>query len=218
MKTQAFVRAPSALLMQCAAMFGGAWGTSWLAGRLGWPVSARLLFEGRWVLPSWNRFPWADAAGLLLFMTALPLIWERLRGATPSAIGLRAHKQAIAATAIGLLAVLAFAGVRHAMGGGARLSAGRTDALLLYWLVTAVSEEVAFRALLQRRVTQMSSLASGLAVATLAFVLWHGQPAPVAALAARAIAGLAFGLLYHFGQGLLPAVVCHWAFNIAAAW
>lgn len=207
------------LLVLCAIMFGGAYAVAWFAGRQGWPTSTGLVFENRWVLNSWMYFPWADVAGMVLFMAVLPLAWEFRCGCTPVEIGLRAGKRAIVAAAVGLiLAILIFFCARCAMTGCARFGGGRNAGLIIYWLLTAASEEVAFRGILQRRLASLCPFPLALAIATIAFAAWHGWPQSTLVLAIRAGAGLVFGLQYRFGGSLLPPIACHWGFNIAAAW
>lgn len=207
----------AALLGLTGLMLGGAFLSFRVAGRLGLPTSHGLLFEGVWLASSWEDFPWADCAGMLVFMCALPMAWERRRGVARVAMGLRAGRKAIALTAVGLLCVAAVWAGRRALGAAApgRAYVGSVDVLVAYWLVVAAAEEFAFRGVLQRRLTAMAGICVALPVATAAFVLWHGLPGSSTVLAVRIAAGLAVGLLYHVSGSLLPAVLCHWALNVA---
>lgn len=204
------------LALLAALMLGGTYVASWLAGLAGLPVSRGMIFEGQWLVPSWRVFPWGDCAGMLAFMVALPLAWERaashLRG-----IGLIVDGRALAFGAVGLAAACLVYALRHLSRGqpaGADLEV-RVDVLAAYMLVVAVAEEFCFRGTIQRRLSGPLGVAPGVAVAAAAFVLWHGVPASAGVLAVRAGGGLTLGLLYAFSGRLLPPVLCHWALNLA---
>lgn len=101
------------------------------------------------------------------------------------------------------------------LGSAEPLYAGDLVVLATYWLVVAAAEEMAFRGILQRRLTRLAGFPAALLLATAAFVLWHGIPAWDNVLAIRIASGLALGLLYHGSRGLLPSILCHWTLNLA---
>jgi membrane protease YdiL (CAAX protease family) len=203
-------------VLLAALTLGGAWGCSWLAGRLGLRVSRSLVFEGRWIVPSWGVFPWADAAGMCLFMIGLPLLWEGARGVRPSEVGWRWDRRAAGLVGAGLLVALGGRLARRvALPGAEPAYVGRLSVLAAYWAIVACAEEHAFRAVLQRRLTALVGFAPALLLASAAFALWHGLNAPPAVIGIRLGSGLVLGLLYRIGRSLAPPVVCHWALSVA---
>ena len=198
-------------------VLAGAWGTSYAAGRLGLPVSRGLVVQGVWHAESWAAFPWLDCVGMLVFMVALPVGWAALRGRQLVCDALRQPAKTAAYAAAALLLAAAIWAARHYGGVPPAGAAYRGSLLMLcvYWLVVDVSEEWAFRGVLQRGVAARFGKIVGLTVATAAFVFWHGVPANATVLLVRAGAGLVLGLLYQFSGSLLPPIICHWALNVA---
>jgi membrane protease YdiL (CAAX protease family) len=205
------------LLVLCSIIFGSARLAFWLSGRLGLATSSGLVFEGAWFAPSWARFPWFDCAGMLAFMCALPVLWERAHGIGLRAIGIGLDRKAALCTFLGLLCAAAVWSLRQAAVLPPRGSSyvGSLLVLGVYWLVVAAAEETAFRGILQRHLMRFGGLRVALPTATAAFVLWHGLPDSGLVLAVRAGGGLLLGLLYYGGKSLLPPVICHLALNVA---
>jgi membrane protease YdiL (CAAX protease family) len=194
-----------------AVMLGGAYATTCLSARLGLPSSAGLLFEGRWSAPDWSAFPWLDCAGMLLFMLGIPLLADRDDGG----IRFRAGHRSLLCTGIGIAAALAALSLRPTL--GHRVSEGPAGVFLTYWFIVALTEEAAFRGVIQHRLTRRCSMFVALPVTVALFVLWHGWPASGTALLLRVAAGAVLGLLFWAGRSLLPAVVCHALLNLVLA-
>jgi membrane protease YdiL (CAAX protease family) len=218
-RAAAFTREAAALLAVCALMLAGAFATSFVAAHAGLPVSSSLVFEGRFRAPSISTFPFADCAAMLLFMFAAPLLIERFRGTGLRAVGFRLTRTSgvLSAAAVALAFILWFSRRDSASLTGIGLDAGSPLLLALYFLIVALSEETAFRGILQRRLVPLTGPYLAIALASIAFLLWHGLPADTSQLAVRLLAGLLLGLSYHLSGSLLLPVSLHWAFNVAVS-
>ena len=210
------VREAAALAAICALMLGGAYAASWLAARVGLPVSRGLIFEGQWIAPTLSRFPWADCSAMLFFMVIAPLAWEIWRGVSPRSVGFRSNAVSVALAAAVMVPAGVMWYVRHSVARefGQDAGAGSPALLLLYFLVVAVSEETAFRGMIQRRAAGLAGLYGSIAIASVAFVLWHGVPADATQLAIRFGAAVVLGAVYRLTGSLLAPIALHCAFNV----
>lgn len=214
-----WVRPLVELVVWCGVGLGGAYLTSYVAGRLGLATSRGLIFESTWFAPSWAHFPWMDAAGMLAFMFLLPWCWGRFPGVRMWMSGLGGTRRALILLAIALVPGASIYLARH-VGNGAFSQTTYIGSLVVlssYWFVVAMAEEAWFRGVLQERLEAVAGLPAALAVATTAFVLWHGVGGSGATLLFRAAAGLGLGLLYRGSRSLVPPIVCHWVLNMALA-
>jgi membrane protease YdiL (CAAX protease family) len=199
----------------CLVALGGAYGAALASGRLGLPMSRELIFEGRWAASGWDRFPWLDGLGMLLFMFLLPVAWRRFRLRRVPSGGSRPTRRVLMVSAVGVAAVILVYAAR-------RLAAGpsggppREGLVILgsYWFLVALGEEATFRGMLQAGCESIAGLRVALPVATVVFVFWHGLPASATQLLVQSAVGAGLGLLYHTSRSLVPPVLCHWLFNL----
>ena len=195
-----------------------------------------------------QRFDWAYILGNLAMM-ALLLAWAKwCWRLSPLAIGLtrrRAVRSALQGSALAALVsvpvVLFFAfplvveePIQYEAAEEMSVGGFLLWALLKQPLGTALFEEVAFRGVLQARLTEVLSLRRGIAATAFAFALWHlvinyrtiqetnvGDSAALAALAqAGSLAGLFVGglflsLLRHYTGNLAGPIAFHWLVVVA---
>lgn len=79
--------------------------------------------------------------------------------------------------------------------------------------VTALSEELVFRGWLQSALVKRCGAWPGIALAALLFGVAHA-PFSVSFAVVAAFAGLGYGLIFHLGGRLWPAVALHFAVNL----
>jgi membrane protease YdiL (CAAX protease family) len=195
---------------------GIAYGSSWLAGRMGLAVSRGLLVEGRWLFRSWGDFPWLDCVGMLAGMGALPVWWELRSGHRLREIGFSVPRRWILylVLAVGMAAVFTRAS-------GAPLTFLRSGLSVpafmffgAYFLCVAVAEEILFRGVLQRRVKERSNSFLAIGISTLIFLFWHGLDFSAPEFCLRIAGGAVLGILYDRSGSLLPPILLHWLINI----
>lgn len=170
-------------------------------------------------------FPWPDCIALVLGLVVLPVVYERfVRGTRLSEIGFRLGRRMhlliggglAAGAGLALWAMLVSRILRlHRPRLTTPEDAGNLALFALVWLTIAVSEEVFFRGMLQRRLARAVGPATAiLAVAAVFAFAGHVRADPLIGLAIRLPGGLLLGYLYHHTRSLLPSSAAHWAFNL----
>ena len=198
----------AALLAAAAGAFYGVW---CIAARLGArpPVGAR---------PAW-----VDCIAMLV-AAAVTLAWEiRARRASATEIGFCAPRGGVRGAAISVGLSAAFVLYAIALFALWRLrtphmlsvqSFGQVAAVLL---CVAMTEEVVFRGILQRRLCAVCGAPFGIVISAIVFALVAHAQAPMAMnLAFRLPAGLLLGYAYDRHRSLMAPIALHWALNLAA--
>jgi hypothetical protein len=145
-----------------------------------------------------------------------PFIFFGLLLAYPAMLGNKAsfNKKALLLTAIPLFSLLPIAW---------GLGALQPELTIPHWwwlfalnnlLLTCVAEEAFFRGFVQQSLSKRFGWIAGVAVASLLFGLAHiGGGLPLVAFAT--LAGVGYGLAYHYSSRLWVAVLFHFLFNFA---
>jgi membrane protease YdiL (CAAX protease family) len=169
--------------------------------------------------------PWTDCLAMVVAFVGLPLVWEvGVRKVRLREIGFGLGEDRLLSVYGGLAAGLVLWALVPAAGlllhrRPPTLYGPHNTALLVSVLcLAAVSEEVFFRGVLQRRLTE----AVGAPVAVLAVSLvfaFAGHPSadPLISLVVRLPASLAIGWLYWRTGSLLPACLAHGLFDLLIA-
>lgn len=191
---------------------------------LGMPRPVRLWAEPETWLPGMvPPFPWVDCLSYLLGLVAVPLLWERAtRRDHWQALGLRrpgGPRPALTLTLAitGLLVyqrlVLRCLGQRPP----SLLAPENLAYFLGLWACVAVSEELFFRSILQRRLSRLwgDAAAIVLVAALFAFALHHRAPVIENAVIRLPFA-LVLGWLFARQSSLLSPVLAHFALNLSA--
>jgi membrane protease YdiL (CAAX protease family) len=170
-------------------------------------------------------FPWTDCLAMVVALVGLPLIWEvGVRRVRLREIGFRLGRDWLLSVYGGIAGGLVLWALVPAAGlllhrRPPPLYGPHNSALLAAVLcIAAVSEEVFFRGVLQRRLTQAVGAPVAILAVSLVFA-FAGHPCadPLISLVIRLPAGLVIGSLYWRTGSLLPACVAHGLFNLLIA-
>ena len=160
---------------------------------------------------------------LVLGMAVTPLIWEK----TVRSIDLREMgftiprpvvREMIWAAAFFLVFVAYTSVLLSKRIGLAGLSGDIILSLSIRWLIVAFGEEVLYRGIIQRRLSNLCGKYCGLLLASLVFAFVGHFRAPLADnLVLRLPFGLILGYLYLRSRSLLLPIITHWGFNVLFA-
>jgi len=169
------------------------------------------------------NLPWLDCLAMLVGFGLLPVAYEwRVHRITPSDVGFRGATGSSVLLSLGVGLVLwGWGHVAASLLGlpiARTISPGNAPVLALAWVCTVAGEEVFFRGIIQRRLTDCIGLGTALLAASALFAFVpHLQADPRVNLLIRLPAGVALGLLYHRTRSLLPSFLAHWLLNMLVA-
>ena len=191
-----------------------------LSAKAGLFDSSNRMF-GLWRLNPYLTIPYLSAT--FLGMVTVPLVWERaVRKVGFTTIGFAAprnfaRESANAAILFFLFVVYPyiFSSARNKF---MELSYPTMMSLAGCWLFVALSEEVLYRGIIQRRLCNLSGKYSGLIFASIVFAFVGHCKAPVMDnLILRLPFGLILGYIYLRTRSLVLPVAMHWGFNVLFA-
>jgi membrane protease YdiL (CAAX protease family) len=160
---------------------------------------------------------------LVLGMAVTPLVWEKtVRSIDFAEMGFTIPRPFVREMICGAVFFLIFVAYTSVLLsrqiGLAGLSGDIILSLSIRWLIIAFGEEVLYRGIIQRRLSDLCGKYCGLVLASLVFAfVGHLMAPPADNLILRLPFGLILGYLYLRSRSLLLPIVMHWGFNVLFA-
>jgi membrane protease YdiL (CAAX protease family) len=191
-------------------------------------VWARMDVFGSFSKPSyfWRVNPFLTMPyliALFLGMAVTPLIWEKtVRSIDFAEMGFTIPRPFVRELISGAAFFLIFIAYTRVLLSKQIELAGLSGDIILSssvrWLIVAFGEEVLYKGIIQRRLSNLCGKYCGLLLASLVFAfIGHFKAPLVDNLVLRLPFGLILGYLYFRGRSLLIPIGMHWGFNVLFA-